>query len=70
MKLNHNKCEHIGLNAIHRVQFENGEEVPVSRSATYLGAKVQHNGDHKNEVQSVANGHETRYILEESSSHH
>ena len=42
MKLNQSKCEHIGLNAIHRIQYENGEEVPTTQAATYLGAKMQY----------------------------
>ena len=55
MKLNQAKCEHIRLNAIHRIQYENGEEVPIARSATYLGVNIQPNGDHKNEIQSIIN---------------
>ena len=30
MILNHNKCEHIRLHAIRKIQFENGGEVPVT----------------------------------------
>ena len=50
MKLNQTKSEHIRLNAIHRTQFENGEEVPTAQSAAYLGSGVQYNGDHKCEI--------------------
>ena len=35
MKVNQSRCEHIGLNAIHRIQYENGEEVPTTQAATY-----------------------------------
>ena len=52
MKSKQNKCEHIRLHAIHRIQFENGDEVPVTQSAAYLGSRVQHNGDHKNEIKA------------------
>ena len=52
MKLNHNKCEHIRLNAIHRINFENGEEVPTTRNALYLGSRVHFNGDQKCEVKT------------------
>ena len=38
MKLNQNKCEHMKLNAIRRIQFENGEEVPTTQNAAYLGS--------------------------------
>ena len=55
MKLNQSKCEHIDLNAIHRAQYENGEEVPTTQAATYLGARVQYNGDHKAEVKAIIN---------------
>ena len=55
MKLNQNKCEHIGLKAIHGIQYENDEEVPTTQAATYLGAKVQSNGDHKAEVKARIN---------------
>ena len=55
MKLNRNKCEHIGLNAIHGIQYENGEEAPTTQAATYLGARVQYNGDHKAEVKARIN---------------
>ena len=54
-KLNQSKCEHIGLNAIHRIQYEHGEEVPTTQAATYLGARVQCNGDHKAEVKAIIN---------------
>ena len=47
MKLNQSKCEHVGLDAIHRIQYDNGEGVPTTQAATYLGARVQYNGDHK-----------------------
>ena len=47
MKLNQNKCEHIRLNAIHRIQFENGEEVPTTQNAAYLGSRIHYNGDQK-----------------------
>ena len=47
MKLNHNKCEHIRLNAIHRTHFENGEEVPTTQNALYLGSRIHYNGDQK-----------------------
>ena len=52
MKLNHNKCGHIGLNAIHRIHFENGEEVPTTQNALYLGSRVHFNGDQKCEVKT------------------
>ena len=52
MKLNQNKCEHIRLNAIHRIQFENGEEVPTTQNAAYLGSRIHHNGDQKCEVKT------------------
>ena len=52
MKLNHNKCEHIRLNAIHRIHFENGEEVPTTQNALYLGSRVHFNGDQKCEVKA------------------
>ena len=55
MKLNQSKCEHIRLNAIHRIQYENGEEVPITQTAAYLGARVQHNGDHKCEAKAIIN---------------
>ena len=42
MKLNQSRCEHIGPNAIHRIQYENGEEIPTTQAATYLGARVQY----------------------------
>ena len=52
MKLNQSKCEYIGLNAIHRIQYENGEGVPTTQTATYPGARAQHNGYHKAEVKT------------------
>ena len=55
MKLNQSKCEHIRLKAILRVQYENGEEVPTTQTAAYLGARVQHNGDHKCEAKARIN---------------
>ena len=50
-----NKSERIGPNAIHRIQYENGEEVPTTQAATYLGASVQYNGDYKAEVKARIN---------------
>ena len=55
MKLDQNKCEHICLNAIRRLHYENGEKVPTTQAATYLGARVQYNGDHKAEVKATIN---------------
>ena len=52
MKLNHNKCEHMRLNAIHRIHFENGEEVPTTQNAAYLGPRIHFNGDQKCEVKT------------------
>lgn len=53
MKLKPNKCEHLRLNALHRVHFENGEEISTTRIAAYLGSRVQHNGDHKCEIKTT-----------------
>ena len=64
MKLNQSKCEHIGLNAIHRIQYDNGEEFPTTQAATYLGARVQHNGDHKAEVKARVIHPKVRYGME------
>ena len=55
MKLNRSKCEHTRSNAIHRIQYGNGEEVPTTQATTYLGARVQYNGDHKGEVKAIIN---------------
>ena len=53
MKLNQSKCEHIGLNAIHRIQYDNGKNsLQHKQLLTYLGARVQNNGDHKAEVKA------------------
>ena len=52
MKPDQNKCEHIRFNAIHRIQFENGEEVPTTQTAAYLGSRVHYNGDRKCEVKA------------------
>ena len=41
--------------AVHRIQYENGEEAPTTQAATYLGARVQYNGDHKAEVKAIIN---------------
>ena len=42
MKLNQNKCEHIIHSAIHRIQFESGEEVPTTQTVAYLGSRVHY----------------------------
>ena len=55
MKLNQYKCEHIRLKAIHIIQFENGEEVPTTQTAAYLGSWVHYKGDHKCEVKARIN---------------
>ena len=52
MKLNQDKCEHIRLNAIRRIQFENGEEVPTTQTAAYPGSQVHGNGGHKCEAKA------------------
>ena len=40
---------------VHRTQYDNGEEVPTTQTATYLGARVQYNGDHKAEAKARIN---------------
>ena len=55
MKLNQNKCEHIRLKTIHRIQLENGEEVPTTQTAAYLGSRIHYKGDHKCEVKARFN---------------
>ena len=38
-----------------RYTQDSGEEVPTTQAATYLGAKIQYNGDHKAEVKAIIN---------------
>ena len=51
LKLNHNKCIHIQMNAIERIHFMEGNVVPIQTQADYLGGGIKNTGDHKPELQ-------------------
>ena len=47
LKLNHTKCIHLRMNDIHRVHYQDGNPMPLSDDATYLGGKIYNNGDYR-----------------------